>query len=191
MHKRYFNPPFLSPILILAGIILLPGCEQNNTPSTGLTVSPIPAAANEKRPVAKVPAQSQVATETTQTQFNIGNKSYLFDISNHSLEELEALLKRAEEIGRLQPSNYDGLKIVMILHGPDIDWFTQNNYEHNRQLVDLAAELDALEIIDMKVCETTMSGRGVNREDIPLFIESVPYAPDEMQRLLHEGYINL
>ena len=146
-------------------------------------------------PVGNVPvtATSQAApgTEVPQTQFTIGNKSYLFDISNHNIEELEALLKRAQEVTQLDSSNYGDLEIVMILHGPDIDWFTQQNYKRNLELVDLAKKLDAFDIIDMKVCETAMSARGVKREDIPSFIESVPYAPDEMRRLLQEGYINL
>ena len=126
-----------------------------------------------------------------QTQFNVGNKSYLFDVTDHSLEELEALLVRAEEITQMSSDDYDDLEIVMILHGPDIDWFTQQNYKQNKQLVDLAARLDAYDIIDMKVCETAMDSLGVERTEIPPFIESVPYSPDEMKRLLQEGYINL
>ena len=165
-------------LLFLSG-----GCD--NAPDTTANVASTPAPAPLAAPVTAAPA------EETPTQFNIGNKSYLFDVSNHSIEELEALLQRAQEISQLDSSNYKDLKIIMILHGPDVDWFTQQNYEHNRQLVDLAAKLDAFDIIDMKVCETTMAKRGVHREDIPAFIESVPYAPDEIKRLLDAGYVNL
>lgn len=125
------------------------------------------------------------------SQFNIGNKSYLFDVSNHSIEELEALLGRAEEITQANSGEYDQLDIVMILHGPDIEWFTRKNYERNKKLIELAARLDTYEIIDMKVCETAMSSHGVSRDEIPAFIESVPYAPDEIERLLNDDYINL
>ncbi|MBL1142859.1 MAG: hypothetical protein D8M62_12510 [Proteobacteria bacterium] len=121
----------------------------------------------------------------------IENKSYLFDVSNHTIDEFEALLTRAEEVSQAHAPGYEDLKIEMIIHGPDIDWFTQQNYEINRQLVDLAARLDAYDIIDMKVCEKTMTKRGVDREDIPSFIESVPYAPIEIEKRLQEGYINL
>ena len=61
----------------------------------------------------------------------------------------------------------------------------------NRQLIELASRLDAYDVIDMKVCEKTMSIRGVNRQDIPSFIESVPYAPSEIKQRLQDGYINL
>lgn len=176
-------PSFLIPIVFYAlASLSSSGCDQ-----TGDN----PAAKLEKEvPVAATGEVVQV-TESPQTQFTIGNKSYLFDISNHNIEELEALLRRAQDVTQLDSSNYGDLEIVMILHGPDIDWFTQQNYERNLELVDLAAKLDAFDIIDMKVCETAMSARGVKREDIPSFIETVPYAPDEMQRLLDEGYINL
>lgn len=129
--------------------------------------------------------------DNNKTQFNIGNKSYLFDVSDHSLEELEALLERAHEISQVGQDGTNDLEIVMILHGPDIEWFTQDRYEENRKLIELAEKLDAFEVIDMKVCETAMDSRGVKREDIPDFIESVPYAPDEIRKLLQEGYINL
>jgi uncharacterized protein len=167
---------------LLAGFLCLTACEKNDE-TTVLVQQPVQTPA----PVVLV----EPAINAPQTQFTIGNKSYLFDVSDHSLEELELLLKRAQEISQFDKKNYDDLEIVMILHGPDIDWFTQQNYEKNRQLIDLAAELDAFDIIDMKVCETSMNRRGVKREDIPAFIESVPYAPDEMKKLTEEGYINL
>ena len=37
----------------------------------------------------------------------------------------------------------------------------------------------------------TLNKRGVDKDDIPAFIESVPFAPDEFKRLTSEGYINL
>lgn len=171
------------------------GCDQDMTPETNSVSSTLsaPSAAkndnsNSQNPDKKVTKNN---TGTPQTQFNIGNKSYLFDVSDHSVEELEALLARADEIIQMPSDEYADLEIIMILHGPDIDWFKQQNYENNKRMVDLAAKLDANEIIDLKVCETAMSKLGVQQNELPSFIESVPYAPDEMKRLLNEGYINL
>jgi uncharacterized protein len=121
----------------------------------------------------------------------IENKSYLFDVTEHTIEEFQGLLTRAEEVSQIQSDDIGSLKIVMVIHGPDIEWFTQQNYKRNQQLIDLAARLDTYDIIDMKVCEKTMSERGVNREDLPPFIESVPYGPTEIADRLREGYINL
>jgi len=124
-------------------------------------------------------------------QFNIGNTNYLFDVSDHSMEELEALLKRVEAISEFESTLYDQLEIVMILHGPDIEWFRQENYDQNRQLIELAKKLDNYDVVDMKVCKLTMEQRGVSRNELPAFIETVPFAPDEFNRLLGQGYINL
>lgn len=149
---------------------------------------------NKKQNTVAVKSEVETPVQEHQTQNNkiiIENKSYLFDVSNHTIKEFEALLTRAEEVSQAHAPGYDDLKIVMVIHGPDIDWFTQQNYESNKQLINLAARLDAYDIIDMKVCEKTMSKRGVDRKDIPSFIESVPYAPVEIENRLREGYINL
>lgn len=130
-------------------------------------------------------------TPVDNRQFNIDNTQYLFDVSDHSPEELEALLNRAEEIREMHAEGYDDLDIVLILHGPDINIFRQENYIRHKPLVDLAAKLDAFEIIDMKICETSMSSMGIQRSEVPAFIESVPFAPDEIRRLGNEGYIRL
>ncbi len=185
MYKNNMKYKYhLRCLLIFSGVFTF-GCEQDaNTSVNRATTTEIPA------PITSSEIETSVA-EPAQTQFNVGNKSYLFDVSDHTFEELEALLERADEITQTTPDNSDQLEIVMILHGPDIDWFTQNNYVENKSLIDLAAKLDANEIIDLKVCEAAMESRGVTREEVPAFIESVPYAPDEMKRLLGEGYINL
>ena len=87
--------------------------------------------------------------------------------------------------------DFEDIEIVLVLHGPDINLFTHNNYKDNKTLVDLAAKLDAFNIIDMKICETSMSSMGVSRSEVPVFIESVPYAPTEIRNLTDDGYINL
>ena len=179
----------------IASFTILFGCDQDMTPETSSTTSTLaaPSVAKNDNSDFQIPDKqvSEKNTGTPQTQFNVGNKSYLFDVSDHSVAELEALLARAEEITQISSDEYADLEIVMILHGPDIDWFKQQNYIHNKRMVDLAAKLDANEIIDLKVCETAMSKLGVQQEELPAFIEPVPYAPDEMKRLLNEGYINL
>ena len=189
----YFSLKFVLVSITISTMLL--GCEQELSSSATIEQAPLSAPVVAKseeilpdNTMVKSPLEQ---TQPLQTQFNVGNKSYLFDVSDHSLEELEALLGRADEITQMSSDDYDKLDIVMILHGPDIDWFTQQNYEQNKQLVDLAEKLDAYDIIDMKVCETAMSSLGVEREEIPPFIESVPYSPDEMKRLLKKGYINL
>ena len=125
------------------------------------------------------------------TGYYIDNKRYFFDVTDHTVEELQALLERIDEITEASPETFDELKIVMILHGPDIGLFTRSTYEQNQKLVNLAAKLDAINVVDMKACETAMDSLGYALTDIPPFIETVPYAPDEIKRLQQNGYINL
>ncbi len=171
---------------LLFGVLLLSACEQDHqAPAT--TVTP----ATEQETIVTLIEPSQPVHIQTDSQFTIGNKRYLYDISEHSIEDLKQLLQRAEEITQTGLDEFEDLEIVMILHGPDIGWFTIDNYDDNRELVDLAKRLDTFDIIDLKVCETTMENLEIDRNQIPAFIESVPYAPGELIRLSNEGYIHL
>lgn len=124
-------------------------------------------------------------------RFSMAGNQYMFDVSDHSQEELIALLKRADEVASVSSPETDRLDIALILHGPDIAWFARNNYQDNKELVDLAARLDALKVIDLKVCQKAMQQFGYVDDDIPAFIDRVPYAPDEMRRLENSGYFKL
>ncbi len=170
---------------VIIALLVVSACERNNGNELSTAAS---AQVQETQPISTADVDGTVEENN---QFNIGNTHYLFDVSDHSPAELEALLQRAEEIREAHAEGYDNLHIALILHGPDINIFRQQNYNKHKPLVDLAAKLDAFKIIDMKICETTMSDLGVNRSEVPAFIESVPYAPDEIRRLNEEGYINL
>lgn len=175
-----------SNLPVLFGLLLLSGCEQNHQAPTA-TVAPT----TEQESVIALAEPPPTIYVQTDSQFTIGNKRYLYDISEHSIEDLKLLLQRAEEITQAGTEKLEDLKIVMILHGPDISWFTLDNYDDNKELVDLAKKLDTFDIIDLKVCETTMESLEIDRKQIPAFIESVPYAPDEINRLSQGGYTHL
>ncbi len=178
-------PALPEHLLIVTVLMIVSACDQNTNNEMTLSTS---------SPVQEVQAITPTALEdeaTENSQFNIGNTQYLFDVSNHSADEMEALLFRAEEIRETHPDGFNDLEIVLILHGPDINIFKRENYIRHKPLVDLAAKLDSFEIIDIKICEKTMSYMGIDRDEIPAFIESVPYAPDEIRRLGEQGYISL
>jgi len=173
-------------LLVLFGLLLLLGCEQDHQAATA-TVGPV----TRQETVISLTEPSKPMYAQTDSQFTIGNKRYLYDISEHSIEELQSLLQRAEEITRAGTEDLEDLEIVMILHGPDINWFTLENYNDNKELVDLAKKLDTFDIIDLKVCETAMESLEIDRNQIPTFIEPVPYAPNEIKRLSDDGYTHL
>ncbi|WP_221792913.1 hypothetical protein [Oceanobacter mangrovi] len=110
-------------------------------------------------------------------------------IELHSADELRRLLSRAEQLvvdnngySRRQP-------VTFVLTGAEIRLFTPSNYQANRELIDLAARLDAFEIVDLKVCESWMASHGLSRRDLPAFIDFVSDGPQEVQRLETSGYV--
>lgn len=113
----------------------------------------------------------------------------VLDISVHTREELKFLLDRAERFVREPRPVGRADHIVLVLHGPEIEFFSRRNYEQYRDLVDQAARLDAFDIVDVKICQTMMRVRGVERDDIPAFIEQVPFGEAEIKRLAGEGYV--
>ncbi|MCG8325564.1 MAG: DsrE family protein [Thiotrichales bacterium] len=172
-------------MFILAVLSITGGCSDNE--DVAVTANTVSVAENS----GNGPSNTPDISPPTRTQLTIGNKQYFFDVADHTAQELQALLERIEEIIEASPETFDELEIVMVLHGPDIGLFTQSNYEQNQKLIDLAAKLDAFNVVDMKACETSMDSLGVKKSDIPPFIETVPYAPSEIRRLKNEGYINL
>jgi intracellular sulfur oxidation DsrE/DsrF family protein len=113
----------------------------------------------------------------------------VLDISVHTEEELRVLFDRAGQLAaKLQPAGQQA-SIVLVLHGPEVEFFSTRNYDSYREIVDQAARLDALDIVDVKICQTMMKVRGIERDDIPPFIEQVPQGPAEVDRLVREGYV--
>ena len=169
--------------------LVLAGCGDDNAgavetaPSARVNTSPVPAPVDALQEDAPVPSIS--------FDFSHDNPRYLFIVNDHSEDELMALLQRANQTLDEQPDTYENLDIIVMLHGPDIGMFRKSNYASNRELIDLAAKLDAFNIIDMQVCDTSLELFEIGREEVPPFIESVPYAPDEIERLQQQGYINL
>ena len=117
---------------------------------------------------------------------------YFFDVHGHSAEEIMALLNRAKHIFEQSPSDrQSSMRIVMVLHGPDVKFFADENYAQYKSLVDLAARMDAFGFIDLKVCAASVRSRGLKTDKFPPFIEFVAYGPVEVNRLESAGYVKL
>lgn len=113
----------------------------------------------------------------------------VLDISVHTREELKLLFDRAEQLALETRPAWRDDRIVLILHGPEVEFFSRRNYEQYKDLVDQAARLDAFDIVDVKICQTMMQVEGIERDDIPAFIEQVPFGESEIERLVGKGYV--
>jgi intracellular sulfur oxidation DsrE/DsrF family protein len=113
----------------------------------------------------------------------------VLDISVHTIEGLRVLLDRAEVLAMRPQAKGEEASIVLVLHGPEVEFFSIKNYEKYRDIVDQAARLDAFDVVDVKICQSMMEMRGIERDDIPAFIEQVPLGPDEVDRLVEDGFV--
>ena len=133
---------------------------------------------------AGAPADSQMS----ETMGALPDRAVL-DITVHTVEELQVLLERAEHLARTPRETRRNASVVLVLHGPEVEFFSTRNYDQYKDIVDRAARLDSLDIVDVRICQTMMASRGIARDDIPPFIDQVPDGPVEVERLVGEGYV--
>lgn len=105
----------------------------------------------------------------------------------HTAEELSDLLDEAEAWANAR-DNYPDQPIAIVLHGDEAKPFVKQNYKQYSSLVDKAAKLDAFNVVDIKICEAWMGYNGIKREQLPPFVDTVPFGPAEEQRLIDAGY---
>ena len=113
-------------------------------------------------------------------------RTYL-EVSPHGRDDLQALMTTLE--GHLEKGLPMTDPVVVVLHGSEANSFTSAGYRSNRLLVDQAARLSAYRLIDVRMCETWMQANEVAPEDLPAFVKTVRFAPEEIQRLETEGYV--
>lgn len=114
-------------------------------------------------------------------------RSYL-EVSPGNLDDLETLLTTLERSLDTAVPGADVEPIVLILHGDEALPFTRDQYQANRSLVDRTALLDAYSLLDVRMCETWMMANDVEQSDLPPFIDTIRFAPDEVRKLEAEGY---
>jgi intracellular sulfur oxidation DsrE/DsrF family protein len=117
---------------------------------------------------------------------NSESRTYL-EVSPNGRDDLLALMSTLE--GQLDQGLPMTDPVVVILHGSEATSFTSAGYASNRMLVDQAARLSAYRLIEVRMCETWMEENEVAPDDIPAFVETVPYAPEEIERLEAKGYV--
>ncbi|WP_461517313.1 DsrE family protein [Porticoccus sp.] len=109
---------------------------------------------------------------------------YLARIEQNNPEELIEILNRAEKFYLDEGMRQDFSPVVFVLHGPEVAIFFKENYFRYRSIVDLAAKLSALKVVDIKVCETQSHGLGLDLKMLYPFVGTVPVGPIEKSRLI-------
>lgn len=118
----------------------------------------------------------------------VSSQPFIAEIQAHSASELSEILDRVNQIVKSEQRYSVDRPVALILHGSEIRAFLKENYQHNEQLVNLAAQLQAFNAIEIQVCETWMRQNDVDSNQLPPFISTVPYGPAVESSLLDQGY---
>ncbi|MCV6604643.1 MAG: hypothetical protein OIF34_05020, partial [Porticoccaceae bacterium] len=114
---------------------------------------------------------------------------YIARLELNKPEEVEAILKRVEDIhlsGQLDSSEPP---VTFIIHGPEAVIFLEENYPMYRSLVDLAEKLTEKKLADIKVCRNRLRIEGARKKPLQSFVGTVRFGPREERRLHRaEGY---
>ena len=118
-------------------------------------------------------------------------EGYVFSVTVSSQQQLDIVLDRAEDLRELfDPDQHS--RIAIVLHGDELQLFQKRNYSSNQSVVDRARLLDQDNIIDIKACQTKMRMLDIGENELPSFIEQVPFAPAEIERLQRQqGFTRL
>jgi intracellular sulfur oxidation DsrE/DsrF family protein len=118
-------------------------------------------------------------------------QGYVFSVTVSTQQQLDVVLDRAEDLRELFNPDEHG-KIAIVLHGDELQLFQKDNYRSNQSVVERARLLDQDNIIDIKACQTMMRTLEIEQSELPNFIEQVPFAPAEIERLQQEqGFTRL
>jgi intracellular sulfur oxidation DsrE/DsrF family protein len=113
----------------------------------------------------------------------------VYDVSTDSVQVLKGVLDRASYLSRIYNADPFDAAIVLVLHGPEINFFARKNTAKYQALMQRARSLTVGGIIRIRMCKIAAQGLGYKPEDIHGFVELVPMGDAEIIRLQTEqGY---
>ncbi|MBV1930340.1 MAG: acyl-CoA transferase [Porticoccaceae bacterium] len=123
-------------------------------------------------------------------EINADVPGYLARIEQNDPEEVKRALLKAEQYYLDNNMNPASPVIAFVLHGPEVEIFFRDNYRRYKPIVDLAARLSALKVVDIKVCRTRLRFLETDVAELFPFVGSVPFGPAEIDRLSgEEGFV--
>jgi len=133
--------------------------------------------------------QAQVRTGTTEPTPYIAAEEfsgYLGRIGFNDPEQVAEALMRVEGLYDFDAGVQLPNPVAIVVHGPEVSIFQKENYQEHKEIVDLAAKLSALGILDISVCEVRLNRNGGDKESVYPFVGTVLFGPTEVNRLLNE-----
>lgn len=116
------------------------------------------------------------------------NQKVVYDLDVNSRDHLANILARTGYLSKLNGDDPFDNKIIVVIHGDAIPFFSIAHTDQYRDLMKLAYSQTLNGIIEFRMCHTSARLRGFEHTDIHGFITMVPMADAEIVRLQKAGY---
>lgn len=110
------------------------------------------------------------------------NINRVYDVNYTDPQHLNALANFITNVNKVVEG-----KVVVVLHGPEIRVFANENYEKYQGIVDKMAAL-AKSGVDFRMCNNAMHAAGFEAKDIVGFVTIIPAGFAELIDLQSKGY---
>jgi intracellular sulfur oxidation DsrE/DsrF family protein len=112
----------------------------------------------------------------------------IYDLFADNKDKISNILSRAGYLSKLNGDDSFEIKIVIIIHGDAIPFFSVKKFEQHRELMKLAYSQTLNGTVEFKMCQASARLRGFEANDIHGFVSMVPMADTEIVRLQQAGY---
>lgn len=121
-------------------------------------------------------------------EIEYSKQKVVYDTAVKTVAALTSVMDRASYLSAINGADLFDNKIVIVLHGGEIDYFAIKNYPKYKALMERAQSLTAGGIIEFRMCKIAAEGHGYQPRGIHGFVSMVPMGDAEIVRLQHEGY---
>lgn len=118
-----------------------------------------------------------------QTKREYHPQKVVYDVATSSINELAHAIDRVSSLNNLAGADPFESSIVIVLHGPEVKFFTHKNYSKYKVLMDRAQSLTVGSTIKFKMGQLTAEWYGFKPKDIHGFVELIPMGDAEIIRL--------
>ena len=112
----------------------------------------------------------------------------VYDVNVKTLAAMNGVLDRASFLSKITGADPFDSSIVLVLHGPEIEFFARKNYSKYKELMHRAQSLVEGETLKIRMCKLAAGGHGFKPSQIQGFVEMVPMGDAEIIRLQNEEH---
>jgi len=119
---------------------------------------------------------------------NYKPQKVVYDVNVKTLGAMNSVLDRASFLSKITGADPFDSSIVLVLHGPEIEFFARKNYSIYKELMHRAQSLVEAETLKIKMCKIAAEGHGFKPNQIHGFVKMVPMGDAEIVRLQNEEH---